>query len=271
MIIDVHAHAFPESMAERAIRFLEEKTGNRVRAIGDGTLKGLVGQLAAGGIDHAVFCPIATKPHHFEGILAESLAIRAGERGVEAADRIIPLASVHPDDEQRFAHLARVRESGLKGVKLHPYYQPCVIDSEPMLEYFRCCRDLGLVVQCHCGFDIGFPFDPVCGADRVANVIRQVPGLKLIAAHLGCCFQWDLSVERLLGEDVYLDTSIIPGYETDPAVRRILREHPAERLLFATDWPWLGYPDALRQIRALDRPEDDIRKILGGNAAVLFL
>ncbi len=270
MLIDVHVHTFPDDLAARALKKLVEKTGNFIAPAGDGTNAGLLDAMRRDGIDYAVVCPIATKPAQFDGILTEALAIRDGARGAAAALHLVPFASVHPEDAARFAHLARVAESGLRGIKLHPYYQGCVLDAPPLLEYFRCCRDLDLTVQCHCGFDIGFPFEPVCGPERVARVMREVPGLRFIAAHLGGWRQWGGAAEHLLGKDVYLDTAVLLPHFGDGDARRILREHPADRLLFATDWPWLGFGEGMRFVRSAGLTPGQEKAILGLNAAQLL-
>ena len=270
MLIDVHVHTFPDDLAARALDKLVAKCDRYISPASDGTVSGLLADMQRDGMDYAVVCPIATKPSQFEGILAEALAIRDGVRGKAAARHLIPFASVHPSDEARFAHLTRVAESGIRGIKLHPYYQPCVLDAPEMLEYFRCCRDLNLVVQCHCGFDIGFPFDPVCGPERIARVIREVPGVLFIAAHLGGWRQWGSAIENVLGKDVFLDTAILKPNFDDENPLRLLREHPADKLLFATDWPWLSFSDGLAFVRSAGFPDSQEKGILGGNAAALL-
>lgn len=270
MLIDVHVHTFPDDLAPRALKKLVEKCDHYVTPASDGTINGLLADMRHEKIDYAVVCPIATKPSQFDGILDEALAIRDGARGADAARHIRPFASVHPADEARFDHLTKIADSGIRGIKLHPYYQSCVLDAPEMLEYFRCCRDLNLVVQCHCGFDIGFPFEPICGPERVAHVIQEVPGLRFIAAHLGGWRQWDSSLENVLGKDVYLDTSILVQNFDEAAPNRLLREHPSERLLFATDWPWLSFADGIRFVRAAGFKPAHESAILGGNAAALL-
>ena len=270
MLIDVHVHTFPDDLAARALEKLVEKCDHYISPAADGTVAGLLRDMQKSGVDYAVVCPIATKPSQFEGILTEALAIRDGGRGNVAARHLIPFASVHPSDEARFARLTQVAESGIRGIKLHPYYQPCVLDSPEMLEFFRCCRDLNLVVQCHCGFDIGFPFEPVCGPERVARVMSEVPGLKFIAAHLGGWRQWGSAIENVLGKDIYLDTSILKRNFDDAATRRVLREHPANKLLFATDWPWLSFEDGVSFVRSAGLLAAQENAVLGGNAASLL-
>ena len=270
MLIDAHVHTFPDELAARALKKLADKTAPHITPVADGTVSGLLEEMRREHVDYAVICPIATKPSQFDGILQEALAIRDGMRGADAARHLIPFASVHPDDEARFAHLTQTAESGIRGVKLHPYYQTCVLDTPGMLEYFRCCCDLGLVVQCHCGFDIGFPFDPLCGPERIAHVMREIPNLHFVAAHLGGWRQWGSVIEQLLGKDIYLDTAVLEPHFGDADPLRLLREHPSDKLLFATDWPWLGFAKGTRFIRSAGLPPETERAILGGNAAKLL-
>ena len=270
MLIDVHTHTFPDAIAERALKKLVEKTGHLITPSGDGTVKGLLDHMRRDGVDYAAVCPVATKPDQFEGILAEALRIRDGGCGEHAQRHLVPFASVHPSDDARFARLATVSKSGIKGVKLHPYYQSFTLDAPAMLDYFRCCRDLGLVVQCHCGYDIGFPFEPICSPVRVARVFEAVPGVKLIAAHLGGWRQWDEGTKLLAGKDIYLDTAVLAPDFGNKDAQRIMREHSANKLLFATDWPWLGFAEGVRYVRSIGLPPDAEKAILGGNAAALL-
>jgi len=85
-IIDFHAHAFPDALAERAIAHLE-KEGN-AKAFLDGKVSSLLASMDSAGIERAVVCSIATKPEQFAPILKWSREI--------ASQRIIPLPSVHP-------------------------------------------------------------------------------------------------------------------------------------------------------------------------------
>lgn len=270
MVIDVHAHTFPAEMAAQVLRQLTDRCRVPLRPSADGTVSGLLENMRGAGVDYAVTCPVATKPSQFETLLVEALAIRDGGRGELAARHLIPFVSVHPADDARFAHLTRVAESGIRGIKLHPYYQSFVLDAPEMLEFFRCCRDLNLIVQCHCGFDVGFAPDPLCGPERVARVAGEVPGLHFIAAHLGGWRDWDRAIENLLGKDIWLDTAVLASDFEDPLALRLLREHPAERLLFATDWPWLSFAEARRYVGSAGRTADAERAIFGANAAALL-
>jgi len=270
MLIDVHTHTFPDAIAERALKKLVEKTGHLITPAGDGTVAGLLSHMRRDGVDYATVCPVATKPDQFAGILAEALRIRDGGCGEDAQRHLIPFASVHPSDDARFDHLAEVAKQGIKGIKLHPYYQSFTLDTPAMLDYFRCCRDLGLIVQCHCGYDIGFPFEPICSPARVARVAEAVPNLKLIAAHLGGWRHWDEGAKLLIGKTIFLDTAVLTPDFGNTDAQRMMREHPSTKLLFATDWPWLSFAEGVRYVRSIGLAPDAEKAILGGNAAALL-
>ena len=67
MIIDFHAHAFPEKIAASTVSALAKK-GN-VPAYSDGTVNGLLEKMNAAGIDIALNLPVLTKPTQFDSIL----------------------------------------------------------------------------------------------------------------------------------------------------------------------------------------------------------
>lgn len=270
MKIDVHTHTFPDSLAKRALDSLIDRAQRRILPIGDATMGDLVAQLDRDGMDRAVLCPIATRPDLFWGILKEALKIRDGEYGESIARHLIPFASVHPADEHRYTRLEEIRRKGIRGIKLHPFYQGFVLDDPDVLEFFHCCRDLDLVVQCHCGWDIGFPYSPDCDPPRILNVMRGVPGLKFIAAHLGGCTPDDRFSEELVESDIYLDTSILTMNFSLPNVRHMMKNHPKDHLLFATDWPWLSFSDGIQFIQSFSFTPEEEQMILGGNAEKLL-
>ena len=270
MIFDLHAHAFPDVVAAKAIPHLEAQAPGQVRACGDGRLATLLAQMDAAGIDGAMICSIATKPGQFQPILEWSRAIREGGFGADAARRIVPLASVHPLDPELVAHLQAIGRAGLAGIKLHPYYQDFVLDAPPILDLLRAARDAGLLVFIHAGFDIAFPRERRCDPARVARALEAVPGLRLVAAHLGGWEDWD-EVERcLIGTPVDLETSYAQGYLAPARMRAMLLRHPADRLYFGTDWPWHSHAAALPFIHGLDLGAAREAAMLGGNAARLL-
>ena len=271
MIIDVHSHNFPKSLATRAIAGMCRKTEGTLWAAGDGTLENQLDSMALAGVDKAVMCPIATKPSQHAVILRTAIAIRDGELGERAARMIIPFASAHPADRNVHEHLREIAAAGIKGIKVHPYYQDFSLDDPRAWPMFRTIAELGLIVQCHAGYDVGYPsrYD-ACSPRAIAVLLRNVPGLRFIAAHLGGCAGFPPhATDELLDLGAYIDTSALHrDWHKDEQVR-LLRGWPTERILFGTDFPWVHYPEAIRWVKSIRDPRDH-EAILGGTAARLL-
>ena len=187
-VIDFHTHNFPDVLAPRAIESMARKLRGSLVPFGDGTVATQLRDMAAAGVDKAVVCPVATKPAQFQTILDRAKAVRDGEFGEEAANRLVQLCSVHPADPDFEGHIGQVAAAGFKGVKVHPYYQGFSLGDPKVVPYFRAVRDAGLFVIAHCGIDLGFVEAPmVCGPSQIASLLKAVPGLKFVAAHIGGC------------------------------------------------------------------------------------
>jgi uncharacterized protein len=257
--IDIHTHAFPDELAERAIRTLESESPVKARL--DGTLSALLVSMDRAGIAVSVIASIATKPQQADAILAWSLRI--------ASPRIVPFASVHPEDRRAADRLAEIASSGIRGIKLHPYYQRFEIDEERMAPIYGEAERLGLVVLMHAGFDIGFPRDRIADPARIARVASRFPGLKIVAAHLGGWCDWDEVERRLIGRPIRLDLATCAAYMPPQQLTRFLQRHPADCLVFGSDSPWEDQAESLDAVRRLC-PQDRLPAILRGNAERLL-
>lgn len=265
--IDMHTHAFADKIARHALDAVMSNLPIEYHTRFDGRLATLVSQLKANRFDRAVLCQIATKPEHFLPIMQWSRAIRDGAFGEDVARMMIPLPSVHPDDPERFERLAAVAREGFRGVKLHPYFQRFTLDSAGLLDYFRCVRDCGLFVEVHTGFDIGFPFDDLCGPRRVVRVLEEVPGLRFMVTHFGGWLDWDEASAAIIGQPIDVEISMAIGFCPPDRLREMLLRHPADRLYFGSDWPWSDYRATLPFLEGLELPESRMEALMGGNAA----
>ena len=271
MTVDVHSHDFPDAIATRAMAGMCKMTEGLLWAVGDGTVANHLDCMESAGIDRAVTCPIATKPSQFEVILRRACAIRDGALGERARRMLVPFASVHPDDPDVESHLRAIAAAGIRGVKFHPYYQDFSLVEERSLRMFRIIADLGLVVQCHGGGDISWKnLTGMCGPREVEALVKNCRGLVFIAAHLGGCFRYPPhEVDRLLDCGVYIDTSALHRRWHYDEEMRLLRSWPTDRLLFATDFPWVHYPEAVAWVKSVRVPED-WPAVFGGNACRLL-
>ncbi len=273
MFIDFHSHNFPDKIASRAIEGMCKLLEGRIVPYGDGTLGRQIEDMKHDGIDYAVMCPIATKPDHAEVILQRALKIRAGGYGEEIAKRIIPLASLHPADTELEKHIQAIVDAKIPGIKIHPNYQGFGLDDANVVPFFAAIRDAGLFVQSHCGLDLGFLKSRMCsGPNELVKLLRAVPGLTFIAAHLGGTQgNPDHCTDQLLDfENVYIDTATLVQDRTKDESIRVIESWPADRILFATDYPWSRQKELVEWVEAHRSDPVDREKIFHGNALKLL-
>jgi uncharacterized protein len=262
VIIDVHTHAFPDHLAARAMAQLQAET-DQVRAVLDGTVADLIRSMDRAGIDRSVVASIATKPSQLDPILRWSDSIRS--------DRIEPFPSLCPLAPEASTQVRRVASEGFRGLKLHPYYQGFVLDDPRLDPVYATAAECGLILLLHCGFDIAFPRERVADPSRLARVIKRFPNLRVIAAHLGGWMDWDEVEVHLLGHAVHLDLSCTFDFIQPEQAKRILEQHPPDRLLFGSDSPWVDQARTIETLRTFRLPPATETALLGANAARLGL
>ena len=272
MIIDIHSHCFiPDAVASRAIAGMSHAVEGVLWPIGDGTLTNQLDQMEHDGIDMAAMLPIATKPTQHGVLLRNALALRDGSIDARSRRMIHPFMSAHPADPELDAHLDEIASLGFRGIKVHPYYQGFALDDPKVWPFFRKLADRGFVIECHCGYDVGYPDrNDACGPREIAVLLRNVPGLTFIAAHLGGCAGYGPhATDELLDLGCYADTSALPYDWMRDEQMRLMRSWPTERLLFGTDFPWVKYDEAVRWVKSI-RKEEDLDAIFSGNAKRLL-
>ncbi len=262
MIIDIHTHTFPDALAERAVPTLAAKAG--ISAYTDGTNTGLRASMARAGVDLSVLMPIATKPSQVRAINTWAAEIN------RAGDGLRSFGTLHPLQVDWAEEIARLVADDIPGVKLHPEYQEFYVDDAALLPIYRALADAGRVLLLHMGVDLGVP-PPVHGTpERLARVLDAVPGLRVIAAHMGGYLQWDAVRTHLLGRELYLDTCYTLTDLGDAAFLDMVRAHGPARILFGSDSPWTDHATELARLRTLPLTKDEVELILGGNTQGLL-
>lgn len=262
MKIDFHTHAFTESIAERAIAKLERLADQK--ALTDGTVRSLISRFDDWGIDKGVVLTIATKP-------AQQTVINNWAASIKS-DRIIPFGSVHFMAEDWEAELERIKELGLKGVKLHPDYQGFEIDDKKMFPLYKKCAELGLIVMFHAGWDCVSPDYIHARPEASRRAHEAVPELKMVLAHMGGNELAEDVLKYLAGVEgsIYFDTSFVADRCPDSVIEEIILKHGADRILFATDCPWCSGKAEADMINRLRLSEEEKEKIFHKNAEKLL-
>jgi predicted TIM-barrel fold metal-dependent hydrolase len=231
----------------------------------DGTLNGLLENMDRWGVDISVAQPVVTRQAQTQNInhwIKEASDNNPG--------RIVSFGSIYPhtDDYKRDINL--VLDLGLKGLKFHPEYQNFTVDDSRMLKLYDYALSRGLILMFHAGLDPSCNPPYKSSPRQFANILDAMKGGAIIAAHLGGHLQWD-DVERYLaGRNIYLDMSM--GFDYYPLEQfiRIVKNHGAERILFASDSPWSSAGKEIATLRSLPLTKSEIAKIQGLNALKLL-
>lgn len=267
-LIDFHTHIFPEKIAARTIASLEEHAG--IKAKTDGTLQGLLQSMERTNVDLSVIMPVVTKPEQFKTVNDFAAKTNARYEG-----KLLSFGGIHPADAQGDStqyrqELRYIKDLGLKGIKLHPDYQETMIDDIGYLRIIDYATELGLIVLTHAGIDIGFPAPVHCPPEKARKVIDEVKPTKLVLAHTGGWRQWEDVEKYLVGCDVWFDTAFTSPYIRKEQFERIVRNHGADKVLFATDSPWENPADTINWMESTSLTDEEKKKIYGENAGKLL-
>ena len=203
-----------------------------------------------------------------------------------APGRFIGFIGLDPLDPESPDLLERhVKEKGFRGLKLYPSVQEYHAYDERVYPIYEKAKDLGIPILFHMGITIAYTADL-----RYANpidlqpVARDFPDLKIIIAHFGAGYMQESLFLCYHCSNIYFDTSgsnvwmkYLPYPITLKEVfQKFLENATPDRILYGTDSSTFprGYRRDLLDLhlstlRELKTPEEDVRKIMGGNIARL--
>lgn len=286
MIIDFHTHTFPDKVAARALSLLRKKS--HTESFTDGTDAGLSASQKAAGIDLSLLLPVATYGEQATKINAFTIAHQEERKALG----LLSFGAMHPDTPDYRNELIRLKEAGIKGIKLHPVYQGVDFDDDRYVNILNICGELGLAVIIHAGWDIGFPGISHASTQTVYHAMEKAEMLSgrnpvtLILAHMGGWREWEDVCTYFKDTPVFLDTSfsehhlypLADGYWDERDIHLLSEDQflhmvdvfGAHRILFATDSPWSDQTAALRRFRNLPLKEREQTMILGENAGKIL-
>lgn len=279
-LIDMHTHIFPNEISGGVIEKLSRVAG--IPAFTDGTLNGLKKSMDAAQINLSVILPVATNPRQVEKINSSSAALNEKFFG----EGIFSFGCIHPDVANYREELSRVKNFGLKGIKIHPVYQGVNLDDIKFLRILARAAELDLIVVTHAGLDIGFPGAVRCSPQMIKKVVEEVGDFRFVAAHMGGWKNWSDVLKTLSGTKIFIDTAFSTGeivprsdshWQADDLkmlnaaqFMEFVKIFGADRILFGTDSPWTSARTSIEFIKDLPLNDDDKNKILGRNAQRLL-
>lgn len=268
MIIDFHTHIFPEKIALKTIEHLESLTSGKAST--DGTINGLLKQMEKANADISICLPVLTKPSQYDSVLKFAIEVNELFKNVKGR-KLISFAGIHPLCEDIEGKMKLIKDSGIKGVKIHPDYQETPIDHEGYIRILKSAKENDLIVVTHSGIDDGYKDKSLnCPPDLVKKVIKEVDHKKFVLGHYGAHAQWEEVFEKLCGEDVYFDTAFTLHEIDEELFKKILFKHGEDKVLFATDCPWRDMGEDVDTLKSYDLPKETLDKIFYKNALELL-
>lgn len=229
-MIDFHTHIFPDKIAEKTISHLAEVC--KTEPFTNGKMEGLLRSTEEAGLECSIILPVVTAPKQFDSIHRFALQFMEGKS--------ISFGGIHPENDDYKEKLRWIKAQGFKGIKLHPDYQNVYFNDIRVKRIISYASEQDLIVVTHAGFDPVCPNDIHCTPQMAAELIDEVAPTKLVLAHMGGNNLFD-DVERyLIGKDVYFDTSYVLDKMNQSQFVRMVRNHGADKILFASDSPWGG-------------------------------
>lgn len=258
MIIDSHAHIFPDKIAAKASRSIGDFYDIPMKY--DGTLETLLSRGAECFIDKFLVQSVATTEKQVDSI-NEFIAQAVDNHN----DKLIGFATLHPNSNCIAAQVDDAIKMKLKGVKLHPDFQKFDIDSkEAFLIYEAIEGRLPLLI--HTG-DSRTQFSK---PSKLAKVLDRFPKLDVIAAHFGGWSEWEQGALELALKRVYVDTSSSMYALKPHQIRELIDIFGVDYVLFGTDYPMWDPQDELDMLAKVDLTEEERKKIYHKNIESLL-
>lgn len=257
-ILDIHAHIYPDIIAQKASDTIGEFY--RLPVHHDGTLQTLLTLETAAGITKMVVHSVAVtweKVTRINDFIAEA---------VHGHKNLTGFATMHPDHKHIAAEIDRAIGIGLKGLKLHPDFQHFNIDDEKAFPIYEAIAGR-IPLLIHTGdkrYETSRP-------ERMAKVLDRFPNMQTICAHLGGWSQWEDAHRILAGRpNVWVDTSSSLYAISPEAARKIISHYGVDRVIFGTDYPMWTPLEELNRLQALGFSTEDMEKMLFKNGSSLL-
>lgn len=261
MLFDSHVHFFPDKLLGKVFPKLSKIAGYPYYA--DEKRDSALQLLESQGGTHCLALHIATNPAQQTSV--NNFAAQS------QGDNMLCFGSVHPLAENVLEELYRIKELGLRGVKMHPDYQEFFAGNEAYFPIYETCQKLGLPIAFHAGRDPYSPDVVHCPPAVIRKIADAYPSLSIIAAHMGGLGMMEEVKKELCGvKNVYFDTAFASHFLNAEELRELIRLHGSDKVFFATDAPWSTIDRERNLLEAAGLTADEKDAIYYKNACRFF-
>lgn len=258
MIIDSHAHVFPDIIAKKAAKNIGEYYGIDMNY--DGTVATLLDEGTKAGVDKFLIHSVATSASQIDSI--NSFIARTVEKH---PGKFIGFATLHPDSENLKEQFEWAMAHGLCGIKLHPDCQKFHIDDEKAMPIYELAEG-----RCPILMHMGDARTEYSKAEKLYNVLQSFKSLDVIGAHFGGYSEWGSAASFLSMSNIYVDTSSSMFKLTPHQVRELIDIYTPEKVLFGTDYPMWSAADELKMLNEVELTHEEKELILHKNLETLL-
>ena len=285
MIIDVHIHPFCKEVTvtpsvEEAVTRMFGRHEQKRREMIQGmvmflftqrTVQDILRDMDDAGIDKACIVAMDLTTHYgVELVTNEDVARIASAH----PNRFIPFASVDPcmgrAAVDKLVHA--VQKLGCRGLKLVPPVQHFDFSDPKHNPLWEAALELEIPVWTHAAHQQSHPdSDARLGNPMLVEpVALRYRDLKIILGHCGFPWHWETWSLVVRHPNVYVDISAYVNLYNHLPWDAYIKYEAEDKVLFATDYPLLGFKDTLSALKSLNLPSQFEQKILGINATRLL-
>ena len=254
-IVDFHAHAFHDKIAEKAANNLNDYYG--IPLAGDGHFEHILKSMEDNKISKMVIHATATSAKQVE-MTNDFVSSLTGPD-------IIGFGTIHYDYKKIGKELDRIEELGLRGIKLHPIFQGFNMDDEKLFPIYEQIEGRFPILM-----HVGDKNSDATTPKRAAHLLDRFPKLTLIAAHMGGYSEWEEAKKHLIGRDLYIDTSSAIRFMRPEDAAELIYAHGTNKVLFGTDYPLSMHKFELDVFDKIPLKDEEREQILWKNAYKLL-
>ena len=276
MIIDFHTHVFSPQIKRNRSKYIERDpcfallySDPKAKIA---TADELIASMDEAGVDISVILNIGWTTHELcvetNNYIIESVA--------RYPRRLVGFGAVRPQSPQAIAEIERCAKAGIKGIgEMRPDIQLFDLTDEfIMAPFVAALKKHRLILLTHASEPAGHNY-PGKGAITPALLypfITRFPDLTIVCAHWGggLPFYALMPEVKKAMNNVFFDTAASPFLYAPQVYNQVIPLVGADRILFGSDYPLLAPSRLLKEIAALDLPEEINDLILAGNARRLL-
>jgi predicted TIM-barrel fold metal-dependent hydrolase len=277
MVIDFHAHLFPESIcsgrqcyceSEPAFEWLYRSPASRLVSAPE-----LLAAMDAHGVDTSVVFGFPWQnPELFK--LHNDYIMEVVQRH---PGRLIGFGCFDPCSGEAPQEAERCLAGGLSGIGELAFYRSGIDDDalDRLAPVMDICRDRGRPVLIHTNEPVGhaYPGKTPNTLAQLYRMVKRFPANTIVLAHWGGgLFFFNLlkkEVKEQLG-NVYFDTAASPFLYSPEIYRIAIQLAGAQKILFGSDYPLLAPVRYFKELEEANLTDAEREQICGLNAARLL-